>query len=90
MQMTAFSLICCVYLLCFCVNSFFACLNCTYVKMLHYDPTDTQYDLRSELGVSDSVYVEVNEINKPINYRNDLNIIQLNIRGLLNKQGPTK
>ena len=54
--------------------------------MLHYDPIDTQYDLRSELGVSDSAYVEVDEINKPIHYRNDLNIIQLNIRGLLNKQ----
>ena len=54
--------------------------------MLQYDPIDTQYDLRSELGVSDSTYVEVDEINKPVNYRNDLKIIQLNIRGLLNKQ----
>ena len=54
--------------------------------MLHYDPTDTQYDLRSELGVTDSAYVEVEEINKSIDHRNDLNIIQLNVRGLLNKQ----
>ena len=30
--------------------------------------------------------VEADEINNPSNYRNDLNIIQLNIRGLLNKQ----
>ena len=54
--------------------------------MLHYDPTDIQYDLRSELGVSDSKYIEVDELKKPNDHRFDLNIIQLNIRGLMNKQ----
>ena len=54
--------------------------------MLHYDPTDTQYDLRSELGVSDSKYIEVDEFRKPNDHKHDLNVIQLNIRGLLNKQ----
>ena len=54
--------------------------------MLHYDPTDTQYDLRLELRVFDSAYIEVDEIKKPIDHRSVLNIIQLNIRGLVNKQ----
>ena len=54
--------------------------------MLNYDPQDTQYDLRSELGVSDSTYVEADEIKKPSNNNNDLRIIQLNVRGLINKQ----
>ena len=39
--------------------------------MLYYDPKDTQYDLRSELGVSDSAYVEAEEINKPNINRDD-------------------
>ena len=54
--------------------------------MLCYDPNDTQYDLRSELRVSDSTYVNVEEINKSKNNRDDLKIVQLNIRGLMNKQ----
>ena len=56
--------------------------------MLNYDPQNPQYDLRSELGVYDCAYVETDEIKKSKNYRNDLRVIQLNIRGLINKQRP--
>ena len=54
--------------------------------MFNLDLNDSQYDLRDELGVYDCKYLESENLGKPKNNRNDLRIIQLNIRGLLNKQ----
>ena len=42
--------------------------------------------MRDEFGECDCKYLESENLGKPKNDRNDLRIIHLNIRGLLNKQ----
>ena len=46
----------------------------------------TQYDLRSELGVFNCKYIESVDTPMSNNKQNDLRVIQLNVRGLINKQ----
>ena len=54
-------------------------VNCTYIKMNNFDLSETQYDMRSELGVFDCKYVEANEITGPANEIQDLRKIQQNV-----------
>ena len=58
--------------------------------MFNLDLNDTQYDLHEELGVHDCKYLEIEELEKSLNKMNDLGIVQLNIRGLINKQDQLK
>ena len=50
----------------------------------------SQYDLREELGVFDCNYQDMENLEELKPKKNDLGIIQLNIRGLLNKQDQLK
>ena len=74
----------------FCV--FFSSLlfTCTLVKMFNLDLNNSQYNLREELGVYDCKYREIENLEELKPKINDLSIIHLNIRGLLNKQDQLK
>ena len=54
--------------------------------MFNLELNNSQYDLHEELGVYDCKYLEIETLGKFNVNRNDLSIIHLNIRGLLNKQ----
>ena len=75
---------------CICVFFFTLLLSCTLVKMFNLDLSNSQYDLREELGVYDCKYLEIEQVERQQNNRNDLSIVHLNIRGLLNKQDQLK
>ena len=66
------------------------CSACTLVKMFNLDLNNSQYDLHEKLGVYDCKYLEIENLEKLKTNRNDLSIIHLNIRGLLNKQDQLK
>ena len=65
-------------------------LSCTLVKMFNLDLSNSQYNLCEELGVYDCKYLEIENLEKSKTNRNDISIIDLNIRGLLNKQDQLK
>ena len=69
---------------------FLLLFTCTYVIMFDLDLNNSQYDLREELGVFDCKYRETVNLEDLKPKKNDLSIIQLNIRGLLNKQDQLK
>ena len=77
-----FSVLCVIVLS---VNKF---SDCTYNKMsdFSFELNPSQYDLRSEQDVYDCKYIESAIIPSPKNKQSDLRIMQLNVRGLLNKQ----
>ena len=56
------------------------------VNMFSLDLNNDKYDLRDELDIHDCKYVELETILQSQKEKNDLRIVQLNIRGLLNKQ----
>ena len=58
--------------------------------MFDVDLNKSQYDLREELGVFDCNYQDMENLEELKPKKNDLGIIQLNIRGLLNKQDQLK
>ena len=58
--------------------------------MFDLDLNNSQYDLHEELGVFDCKYREIVNLEELKPKKNDLSIIQLNIRGLLNKQDQLK
>ena len=58
--------------------------------MFNLDLNNSQYDLREELGVFDCKYREIENLEELKPKINDLSIIHLNIRGLLNKQDQLK
>ena len=47
---------------------------------------DELYNISTEMGLTQCDYVDFDSINELIPTNNDLSIMQLNIRGLLNKQ----
>ena len=59
-------------------------------SMFNLDLNNSQYDLREELGVFDCKYQEIENLEELKPKINDLSIIHLNIRGLLNKQDQLK
>ena len=75
---------------CICVFFFMLLLSCTLGKMFNLDLSNSQYNLDEELGVYDCKYLEIENLEKSKTNRNDLSIIHLNIRGLLNKQDQLK
>ena len=52
--------------------------------MFDLDLNNSQYDLREELGVFDCNYQEIENLKEFKPKKNNLGIVQLNIRGLLN------
>ena len=58
--------------------------------MFDLDLNNSQYDLHEELGVFDCKYRETVNLEDLKPKKNDLSVIQLNIRGLLNKQNQLK
>ena len=58
--------------------------------MFNLDLSNSQYDFHEELGVYDCKYLEIENLEKSKINRNDISIIHLNIRGLLNKQDQLK
>ena len=78
-----------IVLLCsVCVST--ACVTCSPIMMGTFDvPTiHTNYDLREELNLNSCEYVMPGEDNTELLFSSptDFNVLQLNIRGLLNKQ----
>ena len=53
--------------------------------MFLLDLNNDQYNLKDELDIRDCKYVELDSIQQSRKEKNDLQVIQLNIRGLLNK-----
>ena len=78
--------------LCFVVPFVYIFPYCSYIRMtdLNVELSPTQYDLRSELGVFNCKYIESVDTPSVSNKQNDLRIIQLNVRGLINKQDQLK
>ena len=58
--------------------------------MFDLDLNNSQYDLREELGLFDCNYQDIENLEELKPKKNDIGIIQLNIRGLLNKQDQLK
>ena len=80
----------------------FNCVLCVLYYLCFYDikcisqnmcgttdivPGVGHYNLSSELDLPACDYVEVEQLEGLRPYKNDLSVLQLNIRGLLNKQG---
>ena len=80
-----FALLCCVFFL-----TVFNCIDQSPITMGNFDvPTmHTNYDLKEELNLLNCEYVVSGDKNADLQSTSptDLNVLQLNIRGLLNKQ----
>ena len=80
-----FALLCCVFFL---ID--FNCIDQSPITMGNFDvPTiHTIYDLKEELNLINCEYVVCGDNNTDLQSSSptDLNVLQLNIRGLLNKQ----
>ena len=48
---------------------------------------DSNYDLSTELGLASCDYLDTDDTSRIRPGKNDLSVMQLNTRGLLNKQG---
>ena len=75
-----------------CVLYYLCCFDVKYISQNMCGTTDIvpgvgHYNLSSELNLPACDYVEVEQLEGLRLYKNDLNVLQLNIWGLLNKQG---
>ena len=70
---------------CVCILACFLFFNLT-VNMFSLDLNKDQYSLKDELDIRGCKYVELDGSQQLSKEKNDMRVIQLNIRGLLNKQ----
>ena len=76
--------LCVLYYLCFLDVM---CISQTMCGTTDIVPGVGHYNLSSELDLPACDYVEVEQLEGLRPCKNDLSVLQLNIRGLLNKQG---
>ena len=63
------------------------CRNSTMCRVTNLVPSNSRYNISSELEIPLCDYIDVDHLDEVRPNKNDLSIMQLNIRGSLNKQG---